>query len=329
METLPPRGSTGLILGKFLPPHRGHLYAVEFARRFVERLTVLVCSTEREPIPGTLRYAWMQELCPGSHVVHLTDELPQEPSEDPEFWAKWTAAIRRILPSGPDFVFASETYGTRLAEVLGARFIPVDPARAIVPISGTAIRTDPLRHWGYIPAPVRPYFAKRVCIFGPESTGKSTLAADLARHFGTAWVPEFARGLLDHKEGRCDPEDIPLIARGQVAAEDAAAREAERVLFCDTDTLTTTIWSRVLFGDCPSWVEELAAARRYDLTLLLDIDVPWVDDRQRYLPDRRGEFFARCQAALAPTGRRTVVIRGTWEERRAQAIRAVEELMHG
>ncbi|HEX6986124.1 MAG TPA: AAA family ATPase, partial [Planctomycetaceae bacterium] len=218
-------------------------------------------------------------------------------------------------------------YGQPLAELLGATFIPVDVAREAVPVSGTAIRDDPLRHWEYLPAPVRPYFVKRVCLFGPESTGKSRLARDLAAHFGTVWVPEFARGLLDRKAGRCDPEDIPLIARGQAASEEALARRANRVLFCDTDLLTTTIWSDVLFGRCPAWIAAEADCRRYDLTLLLDVDVPWVDDAQRYLPHLRREFFARCESELARRGRRYVVIRGSWEERFERAVAAVEEAL--
>jgi NadR type nicotinamide-nucleotide adenylyltransferase len=141
------------------------------------------------------------------------------------------------------------------------------------------------------------------------------------------WVSEFARGLLDHKAGRCDPADIPVIARGQVAAEDAIARQADRVLFCDTDPLTTTIWSDVLFGDCPAWVRAEADRRTYDLYLLTDVDVPWVDDAQRYLPDRRREFFDRCEAELRKRGRRYVTVRGPWDERRTTAVAAVESLL--
>ncbi|HTN77609.1 MAG TPA: AAA family ATPase, partial [Pirellulaceae bacterium] len=213
------------------------------------------------------------------------------------------------------------------ATELAATFIPVDPARSLVPISGTTIRAEPLKHWQYIPACVRPYFVKRVCIFGPESTGKSTLARELARHFATAHVSEFARELLDHKQGICEPGDIPLIARGQAAAEDALARHANKVLFCDTDLLTTTIWSDALFGECPAWIQRAAAARHYDLYFLLDVDVPWVDDAQRYLPHARRAFFERCQAALKSQNRNFQVIRGSWEERWAQAVRAVEQLL--
>jgi len=317
----------GLILGKFLPPHAGHQYLVEFAQNFADRLTVLVCSLEREPIPGALRYAWMRELFPRARVIHITDDLPQEPSEHPHFWDLWRSTVLRAAGEPIDYVFASEDYGFRLAEEVGARFIPVDMAREMVPVSGTAIRADPLANWQYIPDCVRPYFVKRVCLFGPESTGKSTLARDLAAQFETVHVAEFARGLLEPKQGVCNPADIPVIARGQIAAEDALARRANKLLFCDTDVLTTTIWSDVLFGDCPAWIRELAAQRRYDLHLLLDIDVPWVDDQQRYLSDRRQEFFERSRQTLEAHHCNYRIIRGDWQQRLISATQAVAELL--
>lgn len=316
-----------MILGKFLPPHAGHQYLVDFARHFVDRLTVLVCSVEREPISGRLRYRWMRELFPDVRVVHVTDENPQEPSEHPQFWRIWCDTIERSVGEPIDYVFASEDYGRRLAAELSATFIPVDLARSVVPISGTEIRTAPMEYWRYIPPCVRPYFVRRVCVFGPESTGKSTLARDLARHFRTVYAPEFARGWLDPRQGVCTPDDIPVIARGQRAAEEALARQANRVLFCDTDLLATTIWSEVLFGDCPQWVRDEADRRQYDLYLLLDVDVPWVDDAQRYLSHERQAFFEKCRQTLENGERPFVVIRGRWEMRFEQACRAIENLL--
>jgi NadR type nicotinamide-nucleotide adenylyltransferase len=327
MEQRMEKTGHGLVLGKFLPPHAGHQYLVQFAQNFVERLTVLVCSLPSEPIPGRLRYEWMRELFPAARIVHITDDLPQQPSEHPRFWDLWREIALQAAGEPLDFVFASEDYGQRLADEVGAKFIPVDPARELVPVSGTAIRERPLENWRFIPECVRPYFVKRVGIFGPESTGKSTLARDLAAHFQTAYVSEFARGLLDPQQGVCTVGDIPLIARGQAAAEDALARRANKVLFCDTDLLTTVIWSEVLFGDCPAWIRQAAAARSYDLYLLLDIDVPWVDDRQRYLPHARQQFFDRCRQALEADGRHYAIIRGDWNQRFDQACSHVASLL--
>jgi NadR type nicotinamide-nucleotide adenylyltransferase len=316
-----------MVLGKFMPPHLGHVYLVEFAHNYVEQLTVVVGTLRSEPIPGELRFRWMRELFPNDNVVHHTDENPQEPKDHPDFWRIWHDSLMRVLPGRPDFVFASEDYGVKLAEVLGARFVPVDKARGVMPVSGSAVRRDPLGHWKYLPRCVRPYYVKRVCVFGPESTGKSTLTRRLAEHFQTVAVPEYARTLLEAQSGQLSADDIPRIARGQIASEEALARSSNRVLICDTDVLTTTIWSEMLYGTCPSWVRDEAERRRYDLYLLTDVDVPWVLDPVRYLPDNRADFLRVCEEQLRQRGRPYVKLSGSWEKRFEDACRAVEALL--
>jgi NadR type nicotinamide-nucleotide adenylyltransferase len=318
----------GMVLGKFMPPHAGHVYLCEFARRWVDDLTIVVGTLEAEPIRGDLRFAWMKELFPFDHVVHLTDENPQYPHEHPDFWAIWRASLERVLPSRPDVVFASEDYGEKLAEVLGARFVAVDQARSVVPVSGTAIREHPMRHWEHIPRCVRPYFVRRVSVVGPESTGKTTLARRLAERFETVWVPEWARTLLERRKGALEGLDWTDIVRGQVASEEALARNANRVLFCDTDPIVTPLWAEALLGACPPAVRAAAsdAARVYDLTLLCAPDVPWVADEVRYLPGGSAAFFERCEGALRRAGRTYAILRGSWAEREARAAELVAAL---
>ncbi len=288
----------------------------------------MVCSIESEPIPGPLRLAWVRELATGCNVVHCAEALPQEPKDSADFWPIWRAAIRRHVPDPIDFVFASEPYGERLAAELDATFIPFDLQRELCSTSGTAIRTDPLANWAFIPECVRPHFVKRIAILGPESTGKSTLARNLASAFNTTYAWEHARPLLDLKQGRCDPPDIELIARSQLALEETMARRANRVLLCDTTLLLTKVWSEVLFGACPPWIAH-AAQRRYDLTLLLDVDVPWVDDTQRYFPDQpqREAFFNLCRSELDRLGHKYFIIRGDYASRTATAIDAIRETL--
>src|SRR5687767_9614309 len=213
-----PRGGRGMVLGKFMPPHAGHVFLCEFAQAWCDELAIVVGSLAREPIPGALRHRWMKELFPQAHVVHHEDENPQYPHEHPQFWDIWEASLRRVLPWPVDFVFAGEDYGARLAEVLGATFVPVDRRSTVaVGVSGTAIREHPFAHWERIPLCVRPYFTTRVSIFGPESTGKTTLAQRLGEHFATAVVPEYARIHLEAtKSERVSAEDIARIARGQL-----------------------------------------------------------------------------------------------------------------
>ncbi len=263
-----------MVLGKFMPPHLGHLYLIDFARRYADELTVVVGSLAGEPIEGTLRVSWMQELFPQVHVVHLTDENPQLPEQHPDFWNIWKRSLERIVGRPVDLVFAGEDYGGPLAAVLGAQFIPVNGMRSLVPVSGTKIRDNPGASWSYLPPPVRAHFVRRVSVFGPESTGKSTLTRRLAEHFGTLWVPEYARGWLEARGGAVCPEDLPVISRAQRAAEEALARLCGPLLFCDTDPSATPIWSDELFGSCDPVLEE--AVGRYDLTL---VRWAWAQDR--------------------------------------------------
>lgn len=321
--------TTGMVLGKFLPPHAGHRYLVDFARHYVDELTVVVGSLKAEPIPGSTRFEWMRELFLGSgvNVVHLDQELPQEPAEHPNFWKLWENALRPLLPARLDYVFASEDYGWKLAEVLDAQFVPVDIGRSVLPVSGTAIRNEPLKHWQYLPSCVRAHYVRRVCIFGPESTGKSTLANRLAEHFETVAVPEYARTLIESQNGKIELTDIPRIAAGQASSEDALARAANRVLICDTDLLLTTIWSHWLFETCPAEVSDQAVQRQYDLYLLTDVDVPWVEDQVRYLPEDRRNFFARCESVLQENKCLYRMIRGDWDSRFQQAVGAIRDIL--
>jgi len=205
--------------------------------------------------------------------------------------------------------------------------VPVDPSRSAVPISASAIREDPLAHWQYIPSVVRPHYVLRVCLFGPESTDKSELAQRLANHYGTVFVPEYARELLNPKGVRCERAGIPRIACGQVASEDALARRANRLLFCDTDSLSTSLWSHILFGACPGDVAALAETRSYDLYLLLDVDIPWIADQQRFLEKERADLFVTYREALERRRRPYVHIRDNHDERQSAALAAVDKLL--
>lgn len=316
----------GLILGKFMPPHRGHLYLVDFAAAFAQTLTVVVGSLPNEPIPGRLRYEWMRELFPHLNVVHLTDENPQYPHEHPNFWSIWKNSLERISPQKIDLLFASEDYGAELAAVLGARFIPLNGMRETVEISGTKIREQPLKHWDHIPRCVRPYFTRTVVFFGPESTGKTTLSRKLAADLGATWVPEYARTYLKGREDRFDSSDMLCIARGQSASMRAATKLGRPLVLSDTDALTTRLWCEELFDQVPAELNAVCSDQRADLTLLFKPDVPWVGGELRLRPETRERFFQKCQEALKTSGREYHIISGDWQKREEQIRNALTAL---
>ena len=337
----------GLAFGKFMPPTNGHLHFLQFAKASCRKLTIMVCSLPDEPIPGEIRYKWIKELFPDCNVVHHYAEIQQEPkvsdndptgAADIDFFNAWKNSIEKHCPNEEfDALFASEDYGFRMADIMDIKFIPVDIQRELVPISGTEMRNNPLKNWEHLHPVVRPYFLKRIAVVGPESCGKSTLCTDLARQFGTAYVSEYARPYLDtcekqipgYIENNFDISDISTIARGQLAAEHSLARQANKLLFCDTELSTTEYWSNHYFGSCPKWIEKKAAEKDYAMHLLVDprgIEEHYVSDAQRPMPDLKDriEFFDWWKNKLESENKPYEVVSGTtWEDRLKCAILAV------
>ena len=316
----------GLVIGKFMPPHTGHVHLCAVAAAQVDDLHVVLFSKPTEPSPGDLRLAWLRELLPNAGLSHVTVEHRVD-FDDAQAWDFWVNAIRGMLPRDPTVVFSSEAYGDELARRLGARHVAVDPARTQVPISAAQIRARPITHWGFIPAPVRPYFVRRVAIVGAECTGKTTLARALAETFQTVWVPEYAREYLFDRGQACTPADLQVIAQRQAALDDDLARQANRVLICDTNLLTTQLWHEHYFGECPADIRRLARQRTADLTLFCSADVPWVADGLRDAPASREWFQQRFQQELTAQGQPYVILSGSFEQRRATAIQHVVQVL--
>ena len=167
----------------------------------------------------------------------------------------------------------------------------------------------------------------RVSLTGPESTGKSSLAARLAAHYGTSFAPEYAREYLALSGPHYIPEDLEEIARGQLMAEAEAAARAHRVVFCDTDLLVIKIWAEHAFGTCPEWILQRIDQQHYDLVLLMGVDLPWEPDPLREHPHLRQQFYDLYQRELREQMSNFAEISGDTERRFAQACFLVDELL--
>ena len=169
---------------------------------------------------------------------------------------------------------------------------------------------------------------KRILILGPESTGKSTLAEDLANHFGELWVPEFAREYLEKIDRPYHFEDLAEIGKGQILLEDKLAEKAQKFLFCDTDLRVIHIWSEHRFGKTDSWVLKEIDIRSYDLILLTDTDLPWEPDPLREYPEleMRQYFFEKYRQLAQESGFPFVIVSGDREQRLRTALRMLEKL---
>ena len=314
----------GFLLGKFLPPHAGHLFMCRTAQALCDELTVLVCTLDREPINGNLRYGWMKKLLPEARVIHFTKDVPQEPADHPDFWEIWKGICKTAHPEPIDTVFGSEPYVMRLAQELDAKPVVIDPERLAFPVSGTAIRDNPYAHWAMVPGAVRPYYQKRVVVIGAESTGKSTLAPQLARHFNTLYVPEYGRIYDAFRTGEWSAASFAEIEAGHGAMREALATEAGPLLIEDTDELATRVWETALNGTSP---DRPRPPRLADLYLLLGTDLPWRDDGTRYMAETafREKFQKAVEIELSEAGVRWQEIRGSGDQRLETAIAAVTE----
>ncbi len=164
---------------------------------------------------------------------------------------------------------------------------------------------------------------KTVCLHGPESTGKTTLARELAAHFKTVAVPEFGRIYCEIFGNECDVEDLRAIRRGHDLMAEAGRRKAKRILILDTDAVMTAVWADILLGSRPADLDRIDDPA--DLYLLCDIEVPFEADSIRYFPDpaSRAKMFAQTRAELEKRKRPFVVIRGSRDERLRTAVNAI------
>lgn len=172
----------------------------------------------------------------------------------------------------------------------------------------------------------------KVVLFGPESTGKTTLSKHLARHYNTVWAPEFAREYLQKKWNNerktCENSDLLPIAVGQMEIENRLAKKADKVLICDTDLLETKVYSEEYYGGFVSpELEEAAINNTYGLYLLTYIDTPWEEDDLRDRPNQRLEMFKAFENTLIKYNRPYILLKGDKKERLKKAINKIDKIL--
>jgi NadR type nicotinamide-nucleotide adenylyltransferase len=313
----------GIILGRFMPPHEGHVALVRTATYLVDRLTIVLACANSDPIPAGIRQSWMESLFPKARVVlHCTEEPLDTDSQ------AWAGIIRQLHPEPIDRVIGSEDYLVPLAKALNAQHFILDPMWMAFPANSADIRQDPYAHWFSLPSYVRPWFQKRLTLVGPESTGKSYMADLLASRFGGPYVPEYGRPYEKYREpGDYRPEELHYIVDGHVAHRKTLSMKAGPVLFEDTDPLLTAVWAEMLLGkSLPSLEARIELPEHY---LLLDANTPWAEDPLRYYAkqEMRAKFFAKIEAKLKAHGATYTLIHGSFAEREAQAIAVVENML--
>ncbi|MGG9970821.1 AAA family ATPase [Ferruginibacter sp. SUN002] len=177
--------------------------------------------------------------------------------------------------------------------------------------------------------------SKKIVVIGPESTGKSTLAEQLAAHYKTEWVKEYAREYLLKNGTDYSFENLLDIAKGQIAGEEAAITHRPltidhgQPLFIDTDLYVMKVWCEFVFEKCHHWILNRIVERKYDLYLLCNVDLPWVKDELREYPDleNRLKLYHHYRDIMINQNIPWIDISGNYEERLQTAIAAVDKII--
>lgn len=336
----------GVYGGKFLPPHIGHLYCMLEASTLVDELHVIVfyCEeTEREMfnntrmktyIPVINRYRWICEMLKHLDHVHVHTVEQDDTLEEWEAWKHGAQGVRKIVPEGKMDIMlgAVEEYAPFFAELYPeAEFVLFEPDRTRFPISATQIREKgPFDHWEFLPPEVQKDFVKKIAIVGTESNGKTTLVQNLAKIYNTNFVAEYGREL--YEEMNCYEvlaEDFPRIALQHAVHVDNARKDANRLLFVDTEAWVTYNFSQSYLGQYDETVKAIAQYQDYDLWLFLEPDVSWIDDGSRVFGEDkvRQENSTRLKKLLDDAGIDYVSISGNYNERFHKAIKTIDHFV--
>lgn len=321
-----PKWAHGLVIGKFLPPHRGHKHLIDTARAHVDYLTVMICDRPEYGLDGNLRATWLREIHPDCEVVLILDEIDDD---DSFLWAENT---KRVLGKSPDVVFTSEDYGEPYAKFLGCDHVLVDKARVAIPCSGTQVREAPIENLDFLEPCVRAHYVKRVCVLGAESTGTTTMAKALADYYHTNWVPEYGREYWIEKMRtgnieNWDESEFVHIAEEQSRREGLAARTANKVLFCDTDAFATSVWFERYMERRSNLVEDVSRDRLYDVTFLTGDEIPFEQDGFRDGEHIRHWMHERLIERLEEANRPYILLSGNHKDRLHHAIQLVDNLI--
>lgn len=294
----------GVMPGKFLPLHRGHIHAILTAATKCETLYVVVGQNHEEVVELTKhtkfmslneRVKWVaQEFSNMSHIKVLgIDEDEYDIPRFPNGWEKWAKVLQEIVPEPIDVIFGNEeSYRENHKKYMPyIEYETFDVDRSIFNTSGTEIRENPIKHWDMLSGAARPFFAKKILITGTESCGKTTITKALAKTFYTSWSEEVGRyyseRYLGGREDAFTVEDFDRIAWLQYEQDREALRTANKMVFFDTDALITDFYCAQYLGIHSRFLTEFAKRQEYDLIIVMKPDVKWVADGQRWISEQK------------------------------------------
>ena len=322
----------GFTFGKFLPFHKGHEEMIRFAASRCDRLSVLVCASDRELIAGETRKKWMEHTLrdiPGLEVLvfeYDENEYPNSSVSSRDISMKWASVFRRLFPDHL-LVFTSEVYGNYVAGYMGIGHISFDLSRSRVPVSATGIRSDLFRFWNYLPDAVKRDLAIKVVLLGTESTGKTTLTRLLSEHYHCTAVMEAGRDLIPDSNN-FGISDLYVVAKEHARLIRDAEIAGSPLIIIDTDIHITASYCRFSFNRHLDVDEEIYRVNKAGLYLYLNNDVPFIQDGTRMAESQRNRLDQSHRSILSDRDIRYAEITGeNWQSREDQAIMEIDRLI--
>ncbi len=318
----------GLVTGGFRPFHKGHEALIDFAKSNCDELLVFVADPPGKwEIPYKYRLNWVSSQYLHDPQVEVFGDVVKEPkfgatTEKSKWWGKFiTKKFGKF-----DRVFTSEDYGTAFSESLGAENWTFNSSRSIIPVSATLIRNKPITNWNYINNFAKDYFVKKICIVGTESTGKTTLANQLAGYYNTVMSPELGREIFaETRSGSL--EDIKIVGLKHAEAILRNTRLANKILFVDTDLEITKSYSQYLFNEIPEFSPWIEKANEMDLYIYLMPDAPYIQDGTRLTKKDAHDLHKIHRGRFDKKNPVVLQYKGDYLERFNEAVRAIDKFI--
>ena len=319
------------VFGKFLPFHIGHEAMINFALTKCDFLTVLVCCSDKERIPNTLRKAWIEKAFEKEKNIeirtfnYLESELLNT-SESSESVSKiWAEVFKKQLPDY-SLLITSEEYGNFVAAFMNIQHIAFDIPKKLYPVSATAVRNDVFNNWQFVPDSVKPDLLLKVVILGTECTGKTTLTEKLAKYFNCSFVSEAGRDIIANSNSFTF-NDLYLVASEHATRIDKSILADSPLVIIDTDIHTTKSYSLFTFEKELEISTDIYNSNRANIYLYLNNDVEYLQDGTRLSEADRNLLDLSHRQVLTNHNIEIIEVKGDWAERFEKAVEQINKLI--
>lgn len=319
------------VFGKFLPFHKGHEAMINFALTKCDFLTVLVCCSDKEQIPDTLRKSWIEKAFKKEKNIeiktfnYLESKLPNTSASSKSVSKIWADVFKKQLPDY-SLLITSEEYGNFVAAFMNIQHIAFDIPKKLYPVSATAVRNDVFNNWQYVPDSVKPDLLLKVVILGTECTGKTILTEKLAKYFNCSFVSEAGRDIIANSN-TFTFDDLYLVATEHAKRIEKSILADSPLVIIDTDIHTTKSYSLFTFEKELEISTDIYNSNRANIYLYLNNDVEYLQDGTRLSEADRNLLDLSHRQVLTDHNIEIIELKGDWDERFEKAVEQINKLI--